>query len=278
MFSSSPLSRRFQPRTHGGFTLVELLVVISIIALLIGLLLPALQGARSSARTTVCLSNLRQLGIAMYAYGAEARDRYVLQMYRDTQGDRANHPEMNFMMPGLPDWQAPVATWTPYGPNGWTNDWTPDTSRGFRNWIWLLYEYHRSAGVYECPSHEAGNNPYGFTYGMADGWATVASPDGSQVRWRYPNAPVPRIGEEKFNVNKPLFMDGVAGRGGGGDRRLHAYSPSGTIRKVHPSNTTNALMIGGHAMTIPRTFESFYVNGMDGNQTWTRHDVPSANW
>ena len=50
---------------RSGFTLVELLVVIAIIGVLVAMLLPALQGARNSARSTQCKNNLRQLGLGI---------------------------------------------------------------------------------------------------------------------------------------------------------------------------------------------------------------------
>lgn len=67
------------PRT--GFTLIELLVVVAIIALLVALLLPALQRARDQGKRSVCLSNMRSLGLAVQLYAGNHEDRFPTTGY-----------------------------------------------------------------------------------------------------------------------------------------------------------------------------------------------------
>jgi len=64
-------------RRSGAFTLIELLVVVAVIALLVGILLPSLTGARGAAQLAACGSNLRQLALANDLYAGDHAERYA---------------------------------------------------------------------------------------------------------------------------------------------------------------------------------------------------------
>src|SRR5947209_14838124 len=103
-----------------GFTLIELLVVIAIIAILAAILFPVFAQAREQARKTSCLSNLKQIGIA-------------LTMYRQ-----------DF------DGRGPFGGWEA-GPAGQFNTNGP-TSKFFEDWQFTLQPDVKNAQMFRCPS------------------------------------------------------------------------------------------------------------------------------
>jgi prepilin-type N-terminal cleavage/methylation domain-containing protein len=99
-------------RARRAFTLIELLVVILIIAVLIGLLLPALQKARAAGRAAVCLSNQRQIGVALMTYA----NQYKEWIPRESGNSEAIAPgdmrprNVNGRIPMFPAW---FRAWSP---------------------------------------------------------------------------------------------------------------------------------------------------------------------
>lgn len=97
-----------------GFTLVEALIVLSIIALLVGLLLPALATARSAAQRTHCLSNQRQMMLAATMYSNEHAGHLMPSLYTDFASDPARRVGWDFIERYEPDGvvRQPGAMWS----------------------------------------------------------------------------------------------------------------------------------------------------------------------
>lgn len=161
-------------RSRPAFSLIELLVVLTIASLLLGLLMPTFRGFRESARQAVCASNLHQLGIAM-------------TLYLDGHGDRFPHSifSSRFDEDGQP--QEMIATHLGNGmPKAWDG-------LGFL----FANQVISSPEVFYCPSH-VGTHPFER---YAESW-NAPGPDRININYHYRD----RIGREPLSKAPPSLL------------------------------------------------------------------------
>jgi len=166
--------KHLHSRKTKGFTLVELLVVIGIIALLISILLPSLNKARETANKAKCQSNLHQLGLAILLYQGDSN-----QLYPKTIMDTTGLPAVTW---GTHGGTTTPGTTDPFQPGAAGQESVNDVSASF---FLLLRNEQLTPAVFICPSSNAEAWDFGGGSNSAQNWCNWNGTLGCQKNLSY---------------------------------------------------------------------------------------------
>jgi prepilin-type N-terminal cleavage/methylation domain-containing protein len=152
-----------------GFTLIELLVVIAIIGILAAMVFPVFARARESARKAVCLSNVKNIALAVQMYLGDNNDCFPPQEYRKDVIDYFN------LKPG-------GRTSSGYTGNAWGNCGVIRDAQPYLRWPVIFDEYVKNRDVWRCPSAKMQNGAC-FIYPVADWFGYLKSQEGNWGRY-----------------------------------------------------------------------------------------------
>ncbi len=194
---------RHQFRTpRQAFTLIELLVVIAMIALLAAILFPVFAQARAKARAAQCLSNLKQIGLALTMYRSDYDAVNSRQRFCPDSGDGTCALNAPTAFTGSGEtWWAPYDGSVPGGPEPASLGsvvYDTDAKRGF------LQPYAKNLGIFRCPDYPQGQVGYAMSY-IQNG--PVGKPDSfvvnPTVNWVWDHAKTPGCADTRSTSTSP---------------------------------------------------------------------------